>query len=95
MEEIKMPNITNSHAQRLYDSLLKSIDKQSAEDFACNYPLSKSATFERKFKWAEDVCIPLESKYDDKTIINIRMGCACGPSDGTMKKMKQLYMVRW
>ncbi|MDF2684899.1 MAG: hypothetical protein K0S55_80 [Clostridia bacterium] len=91
VKEEKKPNISNPQAQHLYDSIHKNIGQQAADDFACCFPLSKSADFEKKFKWAEKVCRMLEEKYDDETIKTIRIACSCSPSQGRMDEVKQLY----
>ena len=82
---------SNRHAQNLYNSLLNHKEKQTADELASNYPLSKSAVSQKKFRWAEDICRFLESRYDERTIQAIRMDCACGPSPERMKKLKRLY----
>jgi two-component SAPR family response regulator len=87
-----MGQLTNLQAIRLYKSIESSIGKAAAEDFAKKLPLSKSATFERKFKWAEDVCRYLENTYSSENIKKIRMDCTCGPSEKQMVDARTLYL---
>lgn len=87
-----MTDIANPYAKRLYDSLINKTDQQTAEEIVCNIPLSKTASEKKKFQWAEDICSTLESRFDDETIKSIRMGCACGPSQGRMDEMKRIYI---
>jgi len=87
-----MGQLTNLHAIRLYNSIANNIGKAAADDFAKNLPLSKSATFERKFKWAVDVCKYLENKYSRGDIKKIRMDCACGPSEKQMNDLRALFL---
>lgn len=86
-----MPTMDNPHAIRLYNSLLINADKKFAEEFAKELPLSKSATFERKFKWAVDVCEFLEDHFDDDTICKIRIACNCENGENKASKMKSLF----
>ena len=81
----------NPHAMRLYDSLLKYTDEQTAQNIAHKIPLSKSADINKKFLWAENICNELHNEFDDETIKKIRMNCACGPETGKMSKMNELY----
>jgi predicted hydrocarbon binding protein len=89
--ETKKPDISNPQAQHMYDSIHKNVSPQAADEFIENFPLSKSADFERKFKWAEKVCKMLEDNYDDETIKTIRTTCSCSPSQTRMEEMKKLY----
>lgn len=91
-ERGKMGQLTNLQAIRLYKSIERNIGKAAADDFAEKLPLSKSATFERKFKWAKDVCEYLESTYSRDDIKKIRMDCACGPSKQQMDDLKALFL---
>lgn len=80
----------NPHATRLMDSLNKHGKERDAQELAERYPLSKSATFEKKFAWAEDICKFLEEKYDEETIKEIRIDCACGTEMGKGNKIKKI-----
>ena len=87
-----MGQLTNLQAIRLYNSIESNIGKTAADDFAKNLQLSKSATFERKFKWAVDVCEYLENAYSRDDIKKIRMDCACGPSKKQMDDLRALFL---
>ena len=87
-----MPKTDNPHALRLYDSLLKQTDAQTAERIANKIALSKSADEAKKFTWAESICADLQHEFDDARIKEIRMDCACcGPDAGRMNAMRTLY----
>ena len=58
---------------------------------AQTYPLSKSATAEKKFEWAKNICEYLNDNYDAEKVLEIRADCACGPELGKGKKLKDLY----
>lgn len=54
-------------------------------------PLSKSANIEKKFEWAQAVCEFLTENFDEDTVRQIRMDCACGSELGKGKKIKEIY----
>lgn len=81
----------NPHAVRLYESMRMHIGEAAAERIAQKLPLSKSADYAKKFTWAEQVCEALESDLDEDTIQKVRMGCACGPEMGKIKRLQKLY----
>ncbi len=83
----------DTHDKKLHDNLLKHADEETAANIIRNIPLSKSTTDEDFFKWAEDMCSELESRFDDDTIKRIRMGCACGPSQDHKEKLRQLFFA--
>ena len=72
-----MTSHQSAHVQRLYDSISANVGKEAADEFAATFPLSKSADKERRFKWAEDVCIYLENHFDDNSACTIRQQCNC------------------
>jgi len=58
----------NKHAVNLYNSIEKHIGHAEAEDFLTELPLSKSADYIRKFKWANGVCTYLKERFTDEDI---------------------------
>jgi len=88
-----MSKTDNPHAMRLYDSLVKHTDEQTAQKIANKIPLSKSADINKKFAWAESICADLQNEFDDDTIKKVRMDCACGPEMGKINKIKKLYQA--
>lgn len=74
------------HALKMYNALSKEVNQEAADHFSAKYALSKSADFEKKFKWASKVCEFLEESYDEDTIGRIRSSCSC--EDGTTKAAK-------
>ena len=85
-----MPKSDNKHAISLYNSLDKHIGHVAAEDFLEKLPLSKSADYVKKSKWASDVCVYLEEWFAEDEISKIRMECSCRPGDKA-EKVKKLY----
>ncbi len=81
----------NPHAIRLTESLEKHGKHNEAISFLETHPLSKSATAEAKLEWAQQQCTFLSEHFDNETVKDIRMDCACGPELGKGKKLKNLY----
>jgi hypothetical protein len=81
----------NPQAIRLYESIAKHAGEDAARTLADNAPLSKSADYIKKFRWAENICESLEQSFDGETVKRIRMDCACGPGEGQIKKLKAIY----
>jgi predicted hydrocarbon binding protein len=86
-----MPRNDNPHATRLYDSIVKHAGQVAAEEIAQQRPLSKSADLDKKFLWTEAICAALENSFDENTVKQIRMDCACGPEMGKINNLKTLY----
>ena len=86
-----MADMTGKKGIVIYNSIEKCMGKEEAEVFAKNYPLSKSADYIRKFKWAQNVCEYLESRYQPDQIMKIRMNCSCSPSEEDLVKSKDMY----
>ena len=86
-----MPKTDNPHAVRLFNSLIKHADETTAERIANKIPLSKSADFEKKFKWAKSVCADLEEAFNDAEIRKIRMACSCATEMGKFNSLKKLW----
>ncbi|HAN21713.1 MAG: hypothetical protein A2Y15_02165 [Clostridiales bacterium GWF2_36_10] len=86
-----MAQFTYVQAIKIYDNIEKNIGKNAADDFTLKLPLSKSADYKRKFKWAADVCKYLEDTYTPKQIRKIRMSCSYGTSEKEMVYTKRLF----
>jgi len=87
-----MVNLQNSQAKKLYENLLNYTDKQTAEQITDKIHLVETPTPKKLFEWAESMCTSLIEYFDDETVKQIRMGCACGPSKEKMNEMKKLYV---
>lgn len=81
----------NPHAIRLYNSVAKHLDEETAEKLTSKISLSKSANVDKRLAWAEKICSDLENAFDENTVKAIRMDCACGPGTGKIDKLKKLY----
>lgn len=88
-----MPKADNPHAIRLYESLSRHTSEQAAQRILSKIPLSKSADANKKFKWAESVIVGLQNEFDNDTIKQIRMDCACGPEMGKITRLKKVYLA--
>ena len=74
-----MPKSDNKHAVNMYNGIEQNIGQAAADEFSQALPLSKSADYIKKSKWAEGVCAWLEENYSDDAVRKIRMACACSP----------------
>lgn len=82
-----MPKNDNAHSIRLVESLKKNIGPKLAEQLECQYPLSKSASIEKKFEWAKQACTFLEEHLKEEEIIKVRKECICNDGKSNAKKM--------
>ena len=83
----------NDHpnALRLAESVRRHCGEAAANALAERHSLSKSASAEKKFRWAQGICEDLLAHFDPETVRQIRMDCACGPGLSKCKKLKALY----
>lgn len=58
----------NPHALRLLESMSKHGKDTEATEFAEATPLAKSADFNKKYEWAQNVCTFLDENFDDETV---------------------------
>lgn len=79
----------HAHSIRLTESIKRHIGNEAAEDFAKEYPLSKSAGIDKKYEWARNTCDFLETHYDLETIITIRKECRCNDGKSIANKLLQ------
>ena len=82
-----MPKNDNAHSLRLVESLRKNNCLGLAEQLENQYPLSKSASIEKKFEWAQQVCSFLEDNLAEGDIINVRKACICNDGASGAKKL--------
>lgn len=80
----------NPHSLRLAASLAGHTG--DAKELEERYPLSKSASIEKKFQWAKDVCGYLKERFDPETILQIRKDCRC--NDGASNANKLLKYLK-
>ena len=78
---------SNAHSIRMVESLKTVVGEEAAREFEEKYPLSKSADYNRKFKWAKEASEYLEEKYDQNTNMQIREKCICNDGNSTAKIM--------
>jgi len=77
----------NAHALRLAESLKKNNYVELAEQLEAGYPLSKSASIEKKFEWAKQTCSLLEENLKEEEIIAVRKFCICNDGASNVKKL--------
>lgn len=77
----------NAHSIRMMDSMIQNAGQAEAKEFEERFPLSKSADIEKKYNWAKDVCVYLEKKFDNETIIKIRKQCRCNDGKSIAHKL--------
>lgn len=82
-----MPKNDNAHSLRLVESLKNNNCPELAEQLEKEYPLSKSATIEKKFEWASRVCALLEANLAEEEIIKVRKECRCNDGKSIAKKL--------
>lgn len=82
-----MPKNDNAHSLRLVESLKNNNCPELAEQLENEYPLSKSASIEKKFEWAQQTCSFLENNLEEDEIINIRKNCICNDGASNAKKL--------
>lgn len=81
----------NAHSIRLIDSLRRNVGNNEANEFEELYPLSKSASIEKKFQWAKNACDYLEEHFDTDTIINLRKECRCNDGKSIASKILKYW----
>ncbi len=77
----------NAHALRFYESLSQ-LSEEAAIAFAEEHPLSKSADYEKKFRWAREQCRFLEERFSAEEIAAVRAGCHCEAGSALAKRVK-------
>ena len=77
----------NAQAVRLVSSLRQYAGHAAAEEFGDRYPLSKSASIEKKYDWARNTCSYLEEHFETDAIIAIRKECRCNDGKSIAKKL--------
>lgn len=90
--EKQMAKNDNAQAIKLYDSIKENIGDAAAGEVAKLFPLTKSADFNRKFKWAENICTYLESNFSPEQIAKIRFRCSCTLPEKYLEKVKKIYV---
>ncbi|HOP10247.1 MAG TPA: DUF6144 family protein [Oscillospiraceae bacterium] len=83
--------MTGMQGIKIQNAIEKRLGKTAAKDFAAKFPLSKSADYLRKFKWAKDVCDYLNSTYTPEEVKAVRFACSCTPPEDKIEKIKRLY----
>ena len=82
-----MPQNDNAHSLRLVESLKNNNCPALAEQLETQYPLSKSASIEKKFEWAQHACEFLEKHLAEEELIKVRKECICNDGKSNAKKM--------
>ena len=77
----------NTYALRFYNSLAQ-LDGEAASRFAQEHPLSKSANYEKKFRWAKEQCRFLEENFSPEDIEAVRARCHCEAGAALARRMR-------
>ena len=77
----------NAHSIRLVSSLHQHAGSDEAAAFEGKYPLSRSASIEKKFDWAANTCEYLEERFCTDEIIAIRKDCRCNDGKSISAKL--------
>ncbi len=77
----------HAHALRLASSLRQNAGHAAAEEFGDKYPLSKSASIEKKYEWAKNACSYLEEHFETDAMIAIRKECRCNDGKSIANKL--------
>ncbi len=86
-----MAKMTGKQGLKICDALREIMGDSAADDFAEKLPLSSSADYIRKFRWAGDVCKYFESNFTTEDIKRIRMACSCEPPAGKLNAAKAMF----
>ena len=82
----------NAHSIRMASCIRGHFGDAAGAEFEESFPLSKSASVEKKYAWAKSVCGYLEERFDSETIITLRKNCRC--NDGKSIALKLLKYLK-
>lgn len=82
-----MPKNDNAHALRLMESLRLNTSDALAHELEARFPLSKSASPEKKHQWATETSQFLEEHLDTETVMRIRKDCKCNDGKSIAAKL--------
>ena len=82
-----MPKNDNAHSLRLVESLRSNAGADIANQLEERFPLSKSASPEKKHRWATETSQFLEAHFDTETVIRIRKDCKCNDGKSIAAKL--------
>lgn len=77
----------HAHSIRLVESIKRYAGSDKAVEFEEQWPLSKSASIEKKHEWARSACDFLENHFDAETVMAIRKECRCNDGKSIAKKI--------
>lgn len=86
-----MAKMTGAQGLKIYDALRREIGDAAADEFAEKLPLSSSADYLRKFKWAKEVCGYFDANFMPDEVKRLRMACSCVPPESKLRAIKSLY----
>lgn len=77
----------NAHSLRLVESLRRNVSDAIASELVELFPLSKSATPEKKHQWASETSRFLEEHFSSETVVGIRKDCKCNDGKSIAAKL--------
>lgn len=75
----------NAHSLRMTAAIRDVIGQEAAADFEARFALSKAASVEKKFQWAQAACLDLTERFDRAELMRIRERCICNDGASTAK----------
>ncbi len=86
-----MAKMTGKQGLKICEVLQREVGQAAADDFAEKHPLSSSADYIRKFKWANGVCGYFDANFSPEEVRRLRMACSCNPPEGKLRDAKTIY----
>lgn len=75
----------NAHSLRMTAAICEVVGEAAAADFEVRFALSKAASIEKKFQWAQQACLDLTERFDQNTLLQLREKCICNDGASTAK----------
>lgn len=88
-----MAKMTGKQGLKICAAIREVSGDDKANEFEEKLPLSSSADFRRKFRWAREVCEYFEVNYTPDEIKKIRMTSSCEPPESKLRSAKALFSV--
>ena len=86
-----MPKSDNAHALRMTAAIREVIGEAAAQAFEERFPLSKSASIEKKFGWAQQSCGDLAERYPEDAVQAVRERCICNDGASTARLLRRYW----
>lgn len=84
-----MPKNDNAHSLRMTAAIRDVLGEEAAADFEMRFSLSKAASIEKKFQWAQAACLDLTERFDKETLLRVREKCICNDGASTARLLRR------